>query len=110
MNKLKPGNMIMAEAVPFGQRWTYHQGVPIDEMLEPDYFRSFSGLRIGDDIRILEMDDKNDKVLCFAEVLVMNLDPLEFFVTREKTRTVKLKPGPKPKKEVSDGEPNGNSQ
>lgn len=83
MMKCKPGNMVMAEAVPFGQRWTYHSADAMEAMLDPDYFRSMAPqLRAGDEIRLVRLED--ERVAEIADVLVISQD-IEFYTLREPT-------------------------
>lgn len=98
--RAKPGRFIMAEAVPFGQRWTYYSTDPMDKMMDPEYFKALSSqIRAGDDIRIMRIED--DKVAEIAEVLVVDVDKdgASFHVMLEpvKIGQRKNKPGPKPK-------------
>lgn len=71
-----PGNLVMAEAVPFGQKWTYHSNHPMSEMIKPEYFMNLSHqFRAGDELRLIKMAE--NKVASFADVLVV-ANPLEF--------------------------------
>lgn len=100
MQKFKPGNMIMSEAVQFGQKWTYYNDHDMEEMTEPEYFKSHQGIKVGDEIRINKVTyikNENVSVLsaakvetvdCIAEVLVAAIKPLKFFVLRKATRTI----------------------
>lgn len=95
--RFKPGQMVMHDAVPFGQLWTYYADHPIDAMMDPEYFRLHASFRAGDSMRILQTDHPGKKVLEMAEVLITSASPLEFYVTRAKTSVQRKKPGPKPK-------------
>lgn len=97
----KPGRMVMGEAVPYGQRWTYYSTDPMKEMLNPEYFKNVAGqIRAGDDIRLLNIDG-NGSVLELAEVLVTNVSgaELDFHVSRkpEKTQLKAGRAAPQPK-------------
>lgn len=81
--KCKPQNMVMAEAVPFGQRWTYHSADAMEAMLDPEYFRSMATqLRSGDEIRLVRLEDQ--RVAEIADVLVVA--ELEFYTLRKPTK------------------------
>lgn len=97
--RLKPGNMIMHDAVPYGQLWTYYAEHPIDEMLKPEYLRSHDGLRSGDQIMVNQVE--KGRVLEIAMVMVTNTKPFELFTILPKTSVQKKKPGPKPKAVVN---------
>jgi len=79
-NKFKafPQNLVMAEGVPFGQRYTYGATHPIQYMLDAGYFLSLRHqLRPGDTMRICQMDSINlfepgNKVLAYIDVLVVS--------------------------------------
>lgn len=81
--KCKPQNLVMAGAVPFGQRWTYYSGDPMENMLNPEYFKSLAHqLRPGDEIRLIRIE--KERVIEIADVLVSAKDP-EFYVLRKPT-------------------------
>jgi len=76
----------MAEAVQFGQRWTYYSTHTMETMMEPTYFNLVKNqLKTGDDLRLLQLEE--NKVSCVSDVLIVNTDPLEFFTLREPTET-----------------------
>ena len=87
----KPGNLVMAEAVPFGQKWTYYSDHPIEAMLDPLYFISaVSRLKSGDEIRVLQV--QANKVIAFADVLVTNSSledkTLVFYILRQPQQVI----------------------
>lgn len=90
-----PGNMVMHDAVPWGQKWTYYAPHPIDTMLDPDYFVSFASLRGGDTVQVIETNQEKTRVLKFAEFMVVDTNPLEIYVTRKVVDVMHKKPGPK---------------
>lgn len=97
MSKCKPQNMVMAEAVPFGQRWTYHSADAMESMLDPEYFRSMAPqLRAGDEIRLVRLE--GDRVAEIADVLVVA--DMEFFTLRKPTK-VAPQPEKKPEPKVA---------
>jgi hypothetical protein len=52
-NRAVAGKLYMAEAVPFGQRFTYASPHPIDETMQPGYWVPLkNNLRVGDEIRV----------------------------------------------------------
>jgi len=78
-------NFVMAEAVPFGQHWTYHSNHSIAEMMNPEYFTNMEGqLRVGDDIRLIKLSGFGEKkaVITMAEVLITQKNPMAFEVIR----------------------------
>lgn len=87
--RCKPHKMVMAEAVPFGQHWTYHAMDPIEESIKPGYYLSFADhLRVGDSIRVLQVS--NGEVIAMAELLITRKEEgLEFFITRDITKIKK---------------------
>lgn len=67
--KCKPGKLVMCEAVPYGQRWTYASSDPMAEMIKPEYYVNVADqLRPGDSLRIMNTDREN--VLEVAEYLI----------------------------------------
>lgn len=91
----------MAEAVPFGQRWTYHSPHPISEMINPEYFKSETRFRAGDDLRVIEM--KDGEVIAYSDLLITKvtkgrvISPSEFHVI---TEPKKIKEEPVKEEEV----------
>lgn len=90
MFKLIHQNMVMAEAVPFGQRWTYYSTHPIEELINPEYFKSSSVLRSGDDLRVIQLEGVGDsaKVIAYADILIVGVKPLLFEFTRNVKQVV----------------------
>jgi hypothetical protein len=78
--KVIPGNFVMSEGVPFGQRYVYGSTHPMQRMLEPGYFVSERHrLRAGDTVRVCQMRDNavcepGNRVLCFVELVVVESD------------------------------------
>jgi len=73
MTRCKPGNLVMAEAVPFGQKWTYYNEHPMTDMIKPEYY-SFvaTQIRTGDSLRIMKM--AKGKVGAVTDLLVIAED------------------------------------
>lgn len=84
--KVIPQNVVMAESVPFGQRYTYGAAHDINRMLEPSYFLSESyRLNAGDTMRICQLKDadiasKTNRVLAYIDVMIVesSLKAIEF--------------------------------
>lgn len=98
MNKFKPQNLVMAEAVPFGQRWTYHSEHPIEEMITSEYYKvETHRFRVGDDIRALEI--QGGEVVAFSDMLIVAVNPIKFeFIqpprqVKQKAKTVEVVQG-----------------
>lgn len=73
--KCKPGRLVMSDAVPYGQRWTYASTDPMSEMTKPEYYANVAdNLRAGDSIRIMRVD--REDVLEIGEYLVAAKDGL----------------------------------
>ena len=96
--RCKPGQLVMSEAVPFGQQWTYYSQHPMEEMLDPKYFISQIGqLRTGDVLNILRVI--NNQVTEYVKVLVASSEK------ESKTLQFHIMDGPE---KISDAEiPNG---
>ena len=70
--KAKPGNLVMAEAMPFGQHHTYHDVYPVEMMLDQRFFASLrSNLRAGDLIRLVSVRD--DRVIEEIDAVVVQI-------------------------------------
>lgn len=74
--RARTGNLCMAEAVPFGQKWTYHTDRPLDMVLSPDYFKAERyKLRVGDELRVCRIVE--DRVREMVDLLIIeNSDPV----------------------------------
>jgi len=70
--RAQPDRLVMAEAVPFAQRYTYHTVHPIEDVLKPDFFLPVRDqLRAGDTIRIVETDTARQLVRRYVDVMVI---------------------------------------
>lgn len=55
--RCKPGHLVMHEAVPYGQEYTYYSVDPMEAMLEPMYFVGEANrFRPGDAIKLLHVE------------------------------------------------------
>ncbi|MEQ9487480.1 MAG: hypothetical protein RIM72_00655 [Alphaproteobacteria bacterium] len=71
-DRAEPGRLVMAEAVPFALRYTYHTNQPIEQVLRPDFFLPVRDqLRAGDTIRIVETDTARHVVKRYIDVMVI---------------------------------------
>lgn len=72
----QPGRLIMAEPVPFGQRYTYPTSHDLGVVTAPRYFDAArSRLRAGDTIRVVQLANQDyaaptNWVMAFADLLV----------------------------------------
>ncbi len=67
--KCKTGRLVMCEAVPYGQRWTYASSDPMSEMIKPEYYANVADqIRSGDSIRIMNVDREDVREV--AEYLI----------------------------------------
>ena len=72
-----PQNLVMHEAVPVGQRYTYQGTVPLDEMMKPNFFiAERNRLRPGDVIMLVEMATRKGTMtpIRMAQVMVQGSD------------------------------------
>lgn len=68
--RAKPGNLVMSEAVPHCQQWTYHGEHSIKAMLGDGYFQSVKDMiRTGDMLRLVQI--KDDRVQCTQFFMVV---------------------------------------
>lgn len=92
--RCKHNNLIMHTAVPYGQDWTYYSADPIEEMLEPEYYASASGIRVGDEIKVIqtERNDNKSDVLALAYITVTGKNDglLRFHTTKPSVVNRKL--------------------
>lgn len=72
LDRAEPSRLVMSEAVPFAQRYTYHTIHPIEHVLRPDFFMPVRDqLRAGDTIRIVETDVARLMVKRYVDVMVI---------------------------------------
>lgn len=92
--RCKHNNLIMHTAVPYGQDWTCWGADPIEEMLKPDYYASVTGIRVGDEIKVIqtERNDNKSDVLALAYITVIGKDGsvLRFHTTKPSVVNRKL--------------------
>lgn len=75
--KSKPGRLVMGEAVPYGQRWTYSSTDPMSEMTKTEYYSNvMHSFRSGDSLRVLALD--GEEVSEVAEFLITAKTPSGF--------------------------------
>lgn len=69
-----PGHMCMAEAVPFGQRFTYHTEHGLDAVLAPGYFLTVrSYFETGDEVRVVRIAD--GRVDAIVDLMAVEVRP-----------------------------------
>lgn len=70
--RAKPGNLCMAEAVPFGQRYNYHGDIPVKDMLHKQFFMPVRNhFRPGDTVRLVRVE--GDRVVEFGDAIVVQV-------------------------------------
>lgn len=97
-----PQNLIMQEASPVCQKWSYPSCHPMEAMIEKDYFISgYEQLRPGDSIRIVQMRDANihsrsNVVVAFCDTIVIQSGRDGVFLYPGEIVVIKDKPIAKP--------------
>lgn len=70
-----PQNISMGEPVQFGQHFTYFDAMPIERMIEPDFLLPVrSMIRVGDLLRLMELNAEGTAVLREADACVARFD------------------------------------
>lgn len=98
-----PQNLIMGEAVPFGQRYTYPTDHALDAVRADGYFNAARNrLRAGDTIRVIRLgnrayDAPSNWVVEFSDFIVMEVSPAGVAVAEEGAARAVPKPKAKPK-------------
>lgn len=58
IRRLKPGDLAMSEAMPFGQHYEARTVYPVEQCMAPDFFMNVrSNLRAGDRINLVRYDN-----------------------------------------------------
>lgn len=97
-----PQNLSMNESAPVCQHWNYASALPMESMLDKDYFISAADrLRPGDTIRVIQMRDSNihskqNLVIAFCDALVVQVGKDGVFLFIGPITVIKDKPIVKP--------------
>lgn len=74
-DRVKPQDLHMGAAAPFGQAYTYPFTHEVEKALAPTYWLSVQGrLRPGDSLRLVQVSQRRDRVLKVVETVVRKSD------------------------------------